>query len=180
MSPDPTRAAHFPAIEKKHGKPMAHWHAVMAKISNRKYADQLAHLMNEHGFSRAHANALVMYTKGSTTTRRFETPDQYFDQLDGVAALTMRKIFSVLGKAFPELELVMAWNQPMLKSGKKYVFGASAAATHILIAPWDPAVLEALGPRLDGLHVNKKTVRVPVDWKVDARLLKDMVAPHIR
>ncbi|MFM8382216.1 MAG: hypothetical protein ACKOA6_09515 [Actinomycetota bacterium] len=38
-SPDATRASHFPAIEKKYGRPMAHWHRVMATIADQKYAD---------------------------------------------------------------------------------------------------------------------------------------------
>lgn len=91
----------------------------------------------------------------------------------------MRKIFAVLQKSFPQLELVMAWNQPMLKHGRRYVFGASAASHHILIAPWDPAIIEALRPRLSGFVVNKKTIRVPIDWKVDSRLLQDLVVGQL-
>lgn len=173
---NPDRAAYFPAIEKKYGKPMTHWHRVMSTIRAWKYADQMTHLMETHGFTRTHANALVMFSKGSTTSRRHESPEAYFDSLDNTTAMTMRTIFSTLQKAFPQLDMVIAWNQPMLKSEKKYVFGASAATHHILIAPWNVEVLEALRPRLSGYEVNKKTIRVPVDWAVDAGLLRDMVA----
>lgn len=157
---------------------MAHWHQVMGTIAEQKYADQLAHLVTVHGFTRAHANALVMYSRGSTTTRRFDSPDAYFDSLDQSAARTMRTIFSVLQTRFPDLELVVAWNQPMLKRGKAYVFGASAAAKHILLAPWDAAVLDALRPRLEAYEVNKKTIRIPLDWSVDADLLCAMIPPQ--
>ena len=34
-------------------------------------------------------------------------------------------------------------------------------------------------PRLEGYEVNKKTIKVPFDWKVDKKLLCDMVAAHI-
>ncbi|MEY3035271.1 MAG: hypothetical protein RLZ86_1893, partial [Actinomycetota bacterium] len=91
----------------------------------------------------------------------------------------MRAIFTSLQKDFPDLELVIAWNQPMLKRGKAYVFGASAAANHILLAPWDASVLHVLGDRLAPYEVNKKTVRVPADWKIDKKLLRDMVGPLI-
>ncbi len=176
---DTGRAAFFPAIEKKHGKPMSYWHRLMGRIKDMKYADQMAYLMNDHGFSRVHANALVMYSKGSTSARRFESPDEYFESLDPTKGATLRRIFEVLQKAFPQLELVMAWNQPMLKVGKQYVFGASAASHHILIAPWDPEIIEAVRPRLTGLVVNKKTIRIPVDWKVDGKLLRDLVASQL-
>ena len=176
---DPSRESHFPAIEKKYGKPMSYWHRLMTTVSGKKYDEQMSLLMVEHGFSRTHANALVMYSRGSTTTRRFADPDAYFASLDTVKARTMRTIFASLCSDFPDLELVIAWNQPMLKHGKRYVFGASAAANHILIAPWDAAVLERLAPRLSSYAVNKKTVRVPADWKVDTALLRDMVGPQI-
>jgi uncharacterized protein YdhG (YjbR/CyaY superfamily) len=176
---DPSRESHFPAIEKKYGKPMSHWHRVMKTVAGRKYDEQMALLMGEHSFTRAHANALVMYSRGSATTRRFADPEAYFANLDDTKARTMREIFAVLQKKFPDLELVIAWNQPMLKIGKRYVFGASAASNHILLAPWDASILTSLGSRLDGYQVNKKTVRVPADWKVDKGLLRDMVGPHI-
>jgi len=59
--------------------------------------------------------------------------------------------------------------------GDKYVFGLSFAKKHILIAPWNPKVLSKLKNRLAGYEVNKKTVRIPNDWKVDKKLLKEMV-----
>ena len=176
---DPRRESHFPAIEKKYGQPMAHWHKMMTGLKDLKYADQMTHLMDDHGFSRAHANALVMYSRGSTTTRRYDSPEAYFATLDETKSKTMRKIFATLQKAYPELELVIAWNQPMLKQGTKYVFGASAGANHILIAPWNSDTLKALADRLTPYEVNKKTIRVPVDWKVDAKLLRDLVAPQM-
>lgn len=176
---DPSRESHFPAIEKKYGQPMSHWHRVMKSVAGKKYDEQMALLMGEHGFTRAHANALVMYSRGSTTTRRFADPEAYFTSLDDMKARTMRAIFEVLRKEFPDLELVIAWNQPMLKRGKSYVFGASAATNHILIAPWDASILATLTPRLLGHEVNKKTVRVPADWKVDEALLCDMVRPDL-
>lgn len=179
VSKDPSRESYFPAIEKRYGQPMSHWQAVMKKVATLKYAEQIAHLREKHGFSQAHANALVMYSKGSTTTRRFESPDDYFASLDSTKAATLQRIFAVLQKSFPQLELVMAWNQPMLKDGKQYVFGASAASHHILIAPWDPEIIEAVRPRLAGLVVNKKTIRIPVDWKVDVKLLRDLVASQL-
>lgn len=143
----------------------------MVKLAGRKYADQIAILREEHGFSQAHANALVMYSRGSTSARRVDTPDAYFDVLPSEQAATMRSIFSVIRKKYPKLELVIAWNQPMLKLGKDYVFGASAAKKHILLGPWGSDAIARAGELLDGYETNKKTIKVPVDWKPDAKLL---------
>lgn len=76
---------------------------------------------------------------------------------------------------FPKLELVIAWNQPMLKDGAKYVFGVSTTKNYLLIAPWSTDVLDEFRPRLTDYKVNKKTIQVPSDWKVDAKLLQQMV-----
>ena len=61
----PDRASHFPAIEKRYGKPMSYWFTQMKKVKGKKYPEQMAFLQEEHGFSRAHANALVQYSRGS-------------------------------------------------------------------------------------------------------------------
>ncbi|MGA1089688.1 MAG: iron chaperone, partial [Candidatus Nanopelagicales bacterium] len=77
---------------------------------------------------------------------------------------------------FKKAEVVIAWNQPMLKQDSRYLFGASAQKAHILIAPFNADIIDELRPRLEGYEVNKKTIRVPVDWKVDKKLLTDMVS----
>lgn len=172
---DPSREAHFPSIEKKYGEPMKYWFKVMASIKEQKYAEQIAHLRENYGFSQAHANALVMFSRGSTTTRKFETPTAYFRSIDPIQAKTLRKVFRVLKNRFPDLELVTAWNQPMLRKGTHYVFGASVAKNHILIAPFNAEVLKRMAPQLKGYTVNKKTVAVPNDWEVDEKILTKMV-----
>ena len=172
---DPSREAHFPAIEKKYGESMKYWFKVMATLKDKKYPEQIAHLRENYGFSQAHANALVMFPRGSTTTRKFETPSDYFKSINPVQAKTLRKVFKILKAKFPELELVTAWNQPMLKKGTHYVFGASVAKNHILMAPFDAEVIKKMAPQLKGYTVNKKTVAVPNDWEVDDKILINMV-----
>ena len=172
---DSSREKHFPAIEKKYGEKMAYWFKVMKEIKDEKYPQQIAHLRENYGFSQAHANALVMYSRGSTTTKRHDTPAAYYKTIDPQQAKTIRAIFKLITTKYPKLEHVIAWNQPMLKSGESYVFGLSVAKNHLLIAPWGDQVLAHFESRLGDYEVNKKTIKVPVDWKVDAKLLNDMV-----
>lgn len=176
------RTRFWPAIEKKHDQPMEHWFAVMAAMKGRTYDEQMAFLQEQHGFSRAHANALVMYTRGSGSSRRFDGLDAYLDGLaDPAVRATVRAVLDAIRASFPDLEVVISWNQPMLKLGDAYVFGVSAATKHVSLAPWSDEVLNAFRPRLeaDGYTVNKKTFRVPADWPVDADLLRDMVGAVI-
>lgn len=173
------RAAHFPAIEKKHGKPVSHWLKLIAVLGDAKYPEQIAFLRERHEFSQAHANALVMYARGSTSSKRFASPSEYFASIGPAKAKTIRAIIGAIRKKHPHLELVMAWNQPMLRDGERYVFGMSASTNHLLIAPWDAKVLKSLSAKLKSYEVNKKTVKIPIDWKVDAALLDAMIRPQL-
>ena len=173
------RAAFFPAIEKKHGQPMAYWFDLMAERADQSYGEQFAFLSEEHGFSRAHANALVMYCRGSTSSKRFDTVDDYLAKVDPGGAATVRAIFATITDAHPELRPVIAWNQPMLRREDDYVFGVSVLTKHILLGPWGEHALDAARPLLDGYKVNKKTVQVPMDWDVDRSILLAMVESRL-
>ena len=179
MPKDPSREAHFPAIEKRYGEKMSYWFKVMKEIKGEKYPKQIAHLRENYGFSQAHANALVMYSRGSVSAKRFDTPAEFYKTVDPKQATTMRKIFKTIQSKYPKTELVIAWNQPMLKLGNDYIFGVSAAKNHILMAPWSTDVLAAFADRLEHLDLKKKTIGVPNDWKVEEKLILDMVKARI-
>lgn len=173
--PEGSREKYFPAIEKKYGEKMAYWLKVMKTLDGEKYPVQIAHLRENYGFSQAHANALVMYSRGSQSSKRFETPTQYFKSIPAAQAKTVKAIFTAIQSKYPQLELVVAWNQPMLKFDKNYIFGVSVATQHILIAPWNQDVLKKYAPKFSEYRVNKKTIALPNDWPVDAKLLQAIV-----
>ncbi len=174
MSKSGEREDYFPLIEKKYGEKMSYWFKVMKDVEGEKYSVQIAHLKENYGFSQAHANALVMYSRGSTSSKRFETPAEFFKTVSLQQAKTMKAIFKAITSKYPQLELVVAWNQPMLKFEKHYIFGCSAATNHILIAPWDQDVLKKYTPKFKDYKVNKKTIALPNDWEVDVKLLQAM------
>ena len=170
------RESFFPAIEKRYGKPMSHWHREMKKVAGKKYPEQMAFLQDEHGFSRAHANALVQYSRGSTSSKRFESVDDYLAPHDEIKQKTARAILKAVTDAYPDAQVLIAWNQPMVKLDEAYVFGLGVFNRHILIAPFNSDVIDEFRDRLDGYELNKKTIKVPVDWDVDVDLLRDLVA----
>jgi hypothetical protein len=159
MATNPDRASYFPAIEKKHGLPMSYWHDQMKLIKDLKYPEQIALLRENHGFSQAHANALVLYSKGNTTSKRFNTLEDFLVPHDATKQKTIKA---------------------MLKVDGQYVFGVSVATKHLLIAPWGEGVIDKFLPKLKDYEVNKKTIKVPVDWKVDTKLLVDMATASIK
>lgn len=174
MTPTGDRSQHFPAIEAKHDQPVQYWFDLLAASDVGKYEEQMALLQEGHGFSRTHANAIVMTHRGSTTTRKYATAEDYFAAFDGVGATTARAIFAAIQKQVKGLELVTAWNQPMLKAEGGYVFGLNIGKNHITLGPLGVDVIEVFAERLVNVKRGKKTFTVPLDWKVDAGLLVDM------
>jgi uncharacterized protein YdhG (YjbR/CyaY superfamily) len=175
MPKDPSREAHFPAIEKKYGETMAYWFKVMAKLEGKKYPEQIAHLRENYGFSQAHANALVMFSRGSESSRRFNTHADFYKSVTPEQAKTMKAIFKAITTKFPQLELVIAYNQPMVKVDKHYIFGASASTKHVLIAPWDAKVLKEFAPKFKEGNTLKKTIQLPNNWDVDVKLIQAVI-----
>jgi uncharacterized protein YdhG (YjbR/CyaY superfamily) len=176
---DSSREKHFPAIEKKYGEKMAYWFKVMKEIKDEKYPQQIAHLRENYGFSQAHANALVMYSRGSTSTKRHETPAAYYKTIDPQQAKTIRAIFKLITTKYPKLEHVIAWNQPMVRIGTAYIFGMSASKNHISFNPFSKDVLDQFIDEMEDLRVSKHTVAVPNNWKVNEKLILKLVKARL-
>ena len=170
------RSEYFPAIEKKHGETIDVWIRRLRDLGDAKYAEQIAFLRENHGFSQAHANALVMHVRGSLSARRFRTPAEYWKSVDPAGAKTGRAIMSAITKKHPDLTLVIAWNQPILRSATGYVLGLSVQSRHITINPFSDVALRKVVSKLRGYEVNKKTFQVPFGWKPDEILLDALVA----
>jgi uncharacterized protein YdhG (YjbR/CyaY superfamily) len=151
----------------------------MKDLEGLKYPEQIAYLKEEHGFSQAHANALVMYSRGSVSSKRFDTLADFLKNEDAAKQKTIKKIFKVIQEKYPKSELVIAWNKPMIKINEKYVFGVATTKNYLLIAPFDADTIDVLRPKLKDYKVNKKTIEVPSDWKVDEKLLLTIVKESI-
>lgn len=175
------RTRHWPAIERRTGRPAAHWLALLAEAPEARYPEQMA-LLQEHGLSRTHANALVQFARGSTTSRRFTTLDGYLSDADPVGAATLRTILEGLVARHPGSTIAFAWNQPFLVIDGQRRFSVAMTGSHLLAAPWSAEVLDAFRDRLrdeHGLVVNRKTFRLPFDWPVDTALLDALVAAEL-
>ncbi|MFJ2928550.1 DUF4287 domain-containing protein [Streptomyces massasporeus] len=55
-------AAYFPSIEKKYGRPIAHWQELIRTSPLTRHMELVNWLKTEHGLGHGHANALVAYT----------------------------------------------------------------------------------------------------------------------
>lgn len=176
---DGDRTRHFPAIEKKHGGPASKWVKAVKDLGDAKYAEQVAFLRENHGFSQAHANAVVMYARGSVSSRRHDTPEAFLAGIDKEAAATVRAVFAAATKKNKGLDLVIAWNQPCLRKGKSYVLGISVSRQHLTLNPFSKDVIDEFAPRLAHLGVSKHTFKVPIGWKPEVTLLNQIVKARL-
>lgn len=174
------RESHFPAIEKRYGEKMSYWFKILAPAKEKKYPEQMAILQEGYGFSRAHANAVVMYFRGSKSSKRFDGVADYYAKIDPKQAKTIKAIFKCIKAKYPRLELVIAWNQPMLKNEDGYILGAGTAKNHILLNPFSKKVMDEMRPKLADYRTLKHTFAIPNDWKIDQKILLAMVRARIK
>jgi hypothetical protein len=55
-------ASYFPSIEKRYGRPIAEWKALVRARYPAKHGELVTFLKDEHGLGHGHANAIVAHT----------------------------------------------------------------------------------------------------------------------
>ncbi len=58
-------ASYFPSIEKKYGRPIDEWIALVAARDGEPHMQRVAWLKSEHGMGHGHANAIVAHVMTS-------------------------------------------------------------------------------------------------------------------
>lgn len=106
---------------------------------------------------------------------KIETLEQYLATLDDTPAATVQAVIDAVQREFPDAALKMAWNVPQMQINGKYVMGISVARQHISISPWSNIAMNAYADRLAQYDPTENLFRVPVDWQVDAALLRDLI-----
>ena len=112
--------------------------------------------------------------------RRPTSVDEYLASLDPTKERTLRSVIDLILTQFPELESKISWNVPQIHRKGKYVVGVCAFKHHLTFAPWSPRVIENFKVRLEKKFVVKKhCFQIPVDWKIDRELVKDLVRARL-
>jgi uncharacterized protein len=117
--------------------------------------------------------------KGSVRRQRFGSVEEYLALQDRTKARTLRSVIDLILTQFPELQSKMSWNVPTIHRDGKYVVGMCAYKNHLTFSPWSPRVIEDFQERLGKFVVFKNCFKIPVDWEIDKRLLKDLVLARL-
>lgn len=62
-------ASYFPSIERKYGRPIEEWKALIRASELTKHMELVGMLKDEHGLGHGHANALVAHTLSEDRAR---------------------------------------------------------------------------------------------------------------
>jgi uncharacterized protein YdhG (YjbR/CyaY superfamily) len=94
-------------------------------------------------------------------------------------ARTLRSVIDLILTEFPELESKISWDVPTIHRKGKYVVGLAAYKNHLTFSPWSPRILEDFKRRLGKFVVKANCFQIPVDWKIDRELVKDLVRARL-
>lgn len=170
------RERYFPAIEVKYGEKVAVWFERLAALGdNARYPKQMAFLQQTHAMSRTHANALVMTHRGSTHARRFADLNEYVASLTDPQRAQIETLISIISDTFDDLDLQIAYNQPMFTHAGSYVVGLSASARHVSLNPFSAEVVAAFADQFPTAMVTMHTFKWALDQPVDATRVRDIV-----
>jgi uncharacterized protein YdhG (YjbR/CyaY superfamily) len=110
---------------------------------------------------------------------RFNSVEEYLVSLEPTKERTLRAVIDLILTQFPELESKISWNLPTIHWNGKYVVGICAYKHHLTFSPWSPRVIADFKVRLGKFVVWKNCFQIPVDWKIDRKLVKDLVLARL-
>ena len=110
---------------------------------------------------------------------RFNSVEDYLASVDRTKARTLRSVMDLILTQFPELKSKISWNVPTIHRNGKYVVGICAYKHHLTFSPWSPRVIKDFKVRLGKFVVFKNCFQIPVDWKIDKKLVKDLVRARL-
>ena len=110
---------------------------------------------------------------------KFKSVEEYLASQDATKERTLRSVIDFILTQFPELESKISWNVPTIHRNGKYVVGICAYKHHLTFSAWSPRIIEDFKARLAKFVVMKNCFLIPVDWKIDRKLVKDLVRARL-
>jgi uncharacterized protein YdhG (YjbR/CyaY superfamily) len=110
---------------------------------------------------------------------KFKSVEEYLAPQDPTKARTLKSVIDLILAEFPGLESKISWNVPTIHRNGKYVAGICAYKNHLTFSAWSPRVIEDFKVRLGNFVVWKNCLQIPVDWKIDRKLVKDLVRARL-
>ncbi|GAB2755453.1 hypothetical protein GCM10027039_12580 [Terrabacter koreensis] len=88
----------------------------------------------------------------------------------------LQHVVDIASRLVPEAEEGTSYGMPALRLDGRRLVGVTAAAKHLSLFPFSPAVVEAVAPDLEGFSLSKGTIRFTVDRPVPDPVLERVVS----
>jgi uncharacterized protein YdhG (YjbR/CyaY superfamily) len=104
------------------------------------------------------------------------TIGDYLAGLEPGERAALQHVVDVARRVAPEAEEGTSYGMPALRLDGRPLLGITAAARHLSVFPFSPAVVEAVAPELDGFSLSKGTIRFSVGRPVPDAVLERIVS----
>jgi uncharacterized protein YdhG (YjbR/CyaY superfamily) len=101
--------------------------------------------------------------------------DDSLAAMSGTDRACLQRVVELARGLAPDAVEGMSYGMPALKLDGKPLIGVVAAAKHLSIFPFSPAVVDAVAPSLEGYSLSKGTVRFTPDHPVPDDVVAEMV-----
>lgn len=106
---------------------------------------------------------------------KFASFDEFYASLPEDQRTATERFVDHVSKTHPELELLLAWNQPMFRSGKKYLIGFMPTKKHINLLTISDDAVTHFALELVGYRHGTRSISLPFDWEIDADLIEKLI-----
>ena len=87
----------------------------------------------------------------------------------------LQRVVDVASRVAPDAEEGTSYGMPALRLDGRPLIGITAAAKHLSVFPFSPAVVEAVAPDLAGFSLSKGTIRFTVETPVPDAVVERIV-----
>lgn len=107
---------------------------------------------------------------------KYASLDEFYAALPEDQRTHITSLVGYVQENYPQLECVLAWNQPMFKNGKHYVIGFMPTKKHTNLLTVSDTAITTLAPELTNYKHGTRSISLPFDWTIDADLFHSVIA----
>lgn len=106
---------------------------------------------------------------------KFADFDEFYSSLPADQEKAIRRLVKFVSSKHKNLELVLAWNQPMFRFGKHYIIGFMPTKNHINLLTISDDAVTNFASELQSYRHGTRSISLPFDWGIDEELVAKLI-----
>lgn len=111
---------------------------------------------------------------------KFDNFTDFYASLTPEQNTHIRSLVEWVSTAYPELEPVIAWNQPMFKKETKYILGFMPTKNHTNLLTVTDSAISELAPQLTSYKHGTRSIQLPFDWTIEPQLFEQVISLRLK